>query len=112
MPEYDANAVKREQLKRLDHKLRGMRLEIYRSWRLFGPKTTKELADRTGLSLLTLRPRTTELLQLGLLKQLGMLDGEGVYEAVDVDAAAQRLADLAAPAAQGQFQFAESGRMA
>lgn len=45
----------------------GKREETLRAWRDHGPCTTEELADRSGLSILTLRPRTTELYQLGFV---------------------------------------------
>lgn len=41
--------------------------DVYRAFTDHGPCTTAELAERAGISILTLRPRTTDLLQLGLL---------------------------------------------
>jgi hypothetical protein len=43
----------------------GQRYSVLEAWRVHGPGTTAELAARSGLSILTLRPRTTELVQLG-----------------------------------------------
>ncbi len=59
------------------------RERIYRAWLRFGPCTTKELSQLTAESLLTLRSRTTELLQVGALELVGTdQDGrQGIYTA-------------------------------
>lgn len=46
-------------------RIAGQRASALEAWRVHGPATTAELAQRSGLSILTLRPRTTELVQLG-----------------------------------------------
>lgn len=51
----------------LQQSLRGRRLQVWRAWRRFGIGTTRQLAAHSGLDILTVRPRTTELCQLGLL---------------------------------------------
>lgn len=76
----------------------GMRLCVLEAWRAHGPGTTAAIAARAGISLLTFRPRTTELLQLGFLRLKGQVTfsaagnatHEGVYEALD-DAGAREL---------------------
>jgi len=55
------------------------RLRVYRAWQAHGPATTSELARESGISILSLRPRTTELLELGLLRVARVKDREGVY---------------------------------
>ena len=65
---------------RLDH-LRAAALD---AWRRLGPGTTREVARLSGMDILTFRPRTTELVQLGLvcLDESGQVSGhEGVYRA-------------------------------
>lgn len=57
----------------------GWRLRVLTAWREFGPATTRELADRSGIDILTLRPRTTELLDMGFM------------ELVDLEAAEDRV---------------------
>lgn len=47
-----------------------------------GPGTTREVSGRSGISLLTLRPRTTELVQIGALALVGKMKHEGIYAAV------------------------------
>ena len=70
--------------------LTGMRERVYFAVRNLGPATTSELAERSGISILTLRPRVTELLDLGfvrIVKRPGpFVSGrEGIYEAVPVE---------------------------
>ena len=43
------------------------RSNVYEAWLTHGPCTTRQLAIASGIDLLTLRPRTTELYQLGLV---------------------------------------------
>ena len=62
--------------------LTGLRLAVLETWRLHGPGTTCQMAARSGLSILTFRPRTTELVQLGLLECIGRSEHEGIYAAV------------------------------
>jgi len=56
-----------ETWERLQTRLHGQRLAALHAWRTHGPGTTRQVAQRSGLDLLTLRPRTTELYQLGLV---------------------------------------------
>ena len=48
--------------------LTGMRSRAYFAWLRFGPGTTEQVALASGISLLTFRPRTTELFQMGLVE--------------------------------------------
>lgn len=63
--------------------LEGLRGHVLSAWQLHGPCTTEELAAHSGLSILTLRPRTTELVQLGLvlLAESTARRGGGIYRA-------------------------------
>lgn len=54
-------------------------LRVHAAWRNFGPGTTREVAERSGISLLTFRPRTTDLYKLGLVECTGSQGNEGVY---------------------------------
>lgn len=62
------------------------RLAVLSAWRQHGPCTTRELAERSGIDLLHLRPRTTELVQLGFVglveDELQTTPGAGVYRAL------------------------------
>lgn len=67
------------------------------AWRAFGPGTTREVADRAGMDLLSFRPRTTELHQLGFVtlcteEEIRALPSkcgahEGIYRALSDDEA-------------------------
>ena len=68
--------------------LAGMRKAVYEAWVVYGPGTTRDVAAKSGIDLLTFRPRTTELLQIGLIKldeglsaDSGADGHEGVYRA-------------------------------
>lgn len=66
----------------LREQLTGMRDVVFQAWIKHGPCTTEELATRAGLSILTLRPRTTELVQLGFVRLADVQPagkGSGVY---------------------------------
>lgn len=45
----------------------GLRLQVWSAFRRHGPGTTRAIADKSGIDILTLRPRATELYQLGFL---------------------------------------------
>jgi hypothetical protein len=67
-----------------------MRLAVLNAFRIHGPGTTREMARKSGLELLTFRPRTTELLELGLVELVDGVDGEGIYRAVGESVLRQR----------------------
>lgn len=77
----------------LQETLTGRRLQVLDAWRIHGPGTTREVAARAGIDILTLRPRTTELLDLGLLDLVQVDEtrtcrqAEGVYRARTADEA-------------------------
>ncbi len=82
-PAQIRNAAFRE----LIDQLHGQRQTVLDLWRQHTtgehPLTTAELADKTGFSLLTLRPRTTELHQLGFLQCVGRVARQGgLYRAL------------------------------
>lgn len=62
--------------------LQGRLLEVYRAWCEHGPATTRDLATWSGISILNVRPRTTDLFTLGLVELVGDRRGqEGIYRA-------------------------------
>ena len=72
--------------------LSGLRQQVYSAYVSYGPGTTREMAQKSGVSLLTLRPRVTELLQLGFVE---VVDGsensrEAIYIAIPVDMVKER----------------------
>jgi predicted transcriptional regulator len=89
--------------------VQGKRLEVLSAWKQHGPCTTRELAAKADMDLLAVRPRTTELLQLGLLKEVeGEGQGhEGVYRALSDDEAMTEFSKRVAEArGDGQLQMA------
>ena len=58
---------------------------VYEAWLAHGPGTTRLVADRAGLDILSFRPRSTELFQMGLLTlaETQFVAGNGVYRAAE-----------------------------
>ena len=78
----------------LQGRLSGMRARTYRAWIEFeaanhaGGGTTRAVSEWARLSLLTFRPRTTELFQMGALRLADdqfLSTGEGRYVARTAD---------------------------
>jgi hypothetical protein len=83
---------------------------IYAGFVKYGPCTTRELADLISephkrIDLLTVRPRTTELFQLGYVELAypDLPSREGVYQAVPVALVEVRFDRLKAEAMQEQL---------
>lgn len=71
------NATWREVLQHLTEDL----VRVHLAWQAHGPGTTRQIAQRSGISLLTLRPRTTDLCKLGLVALADRSGNEGIYTA-------------------------------
>ncbi len=68
------------------------RLQVYEAFVQHGPGTTRTIARLSGIDLLNLRPRATELYQLGFLRLLESEDdtlrgNEGMYRAYTMEEA-------------------------
>jgi hypothetical protein len=68
------------------------RYKVWTAFRHHGPGTTREVATRSGTDLLNLRPRATELYQLGFLAVAGE-GNEGIYTALGYDQARKKFYD-------------------
>lgn len=90
-------AVRDENYERLRARLAGDRARVYDAWSMWGPATTRRMAELAGMDLLSLRPRTTELAELGLVECVGREGHDGVYRAVPIQEALRRQAEAAAP---------------
>lgn len=68
----------------LKERLSGLRQDVYTAWQVYGPGTTREVAAKAGIDILTFRPRTTELFQMGFVEVVADAQsvGEAVYQAV------------------------------
>jgi hypothetical protein len=66
--------------------LNDRRRVVYEAWLAHGPGTTRLVADRAGLDILSFRPRSTELFKLGLLvlAEVQVVPGNGIYRAADI----------------------------
>ena len=67
----------------LETRMTGDRMRAYEIWLHHPDCTTREAAQRGGMDLLTLRPRTTELVQMGFVVLSDTQDaaGQGRYRA-------------------------------
>ncbi len=72
----------------LQERISGLRQTVHEALRMHGPCTTRQLAERARLDLLTVRPRVTELVELGFAVCTGREGGEGVYRACSYHEAA------------------------
>ena len=57
------------------------RAEVHRAWLAHGPGTTRDLSTKSKIDLLTFRPRTTDLYQLGLVELVDKDGHQGIYRA-------------------------------
>lgn len=55
---------------------------ILQDLRMHGPSTTRRVAESTFISILTVRPRMTELAQLGLVEAVDRNEDGAIYQAV------------------------------
>lgn len=69
----------------LQKALSGLRERVYWGYRQHGPCTTEQLAQRMQMSILTVRPRTTELVQLGMVLLTSREGHDGIYYAIPLD---------------------------
>ncbi len=74
----------------LQARVSGQRLAVLNAWRQFGDGTTEQLAALSGISILTVRPRTTELVDLGLVELVGRVATGGVYSAISEEKAIEQ----------------------
>lgn len=76
-------------------------VRVHLAWQAYGPGTTREIAQKAGISLLTLRPRTTDLYKLGLVVLVDQEKANGIYaartrEEAEISRAWQERADFRA----------------
>lgn len=86
-------------------RLQGMRQTVYGELKKFAPCTTRALAERSRIDILAVRPRVTELVELGLAECIGGTKGEGVYRAVDLLVAEEQFERKCRNARQNQLQL-------
>jgi hypothetical protein len=77
----------------LRDRIEGLRATVFSALQLFGPCTTRQLAAKMEVDLLSVRPRVTELVELGFAECIRREAGEGVYRALSYTEAHQRFHD-------------------
>lgn len=95
MPRLTTTELRDQVFRNLQERLSGLRLRVWENLTIWGPTTTRILAQRSGIDILTVRPRVTELVECGLAELTEMRDGEGVYVAVRMTIAVERKAKAA-----------------
>jgi hypothetical protein len=73
----------RETYATLKPRLAADKQRVYQAWADHGPGTTREVATRSGIDILTFRPRTTDLVDLGLVRLVE--DGELIQREVPLE---------------------------
>lgn len=83
----------------LRQSLNTLQLAVLDAYRAHGPATTRQISAASHINLLTLRPRTTELFEMGLIKLAGRSGKEGVYRLATI----AELKARPSPPASGQL---------
>lgn len=68
----------------IQSRIREDMLAVWEAYRAHGPCTTRELATRSGIDILTARPRTSDLYKAGLVDCIDRKKKEGIYQHVPV----------------------------
>lgn len=91
------NDIKRDQLTKISDGLKGWRAQVHADLTARGESTTEALADFMGCSVLTVRPRVTELIEIGLAERVGRCgkSGCGIYAAISQEEATRRFQEKA-----------------
>lgn len=89
----NTNDIKRAKIVEITENGRAetMRRHVWHQLRAMGLATTDQVAAQMRLSVLSVRPRMTELLHLGLARLTGKIHANGVYEAIEADVALRAL---------------------
>jgi hypothetical protein len=98
----------------LQERLHGQRAAVLAAWIKFGPGTTAAVAERARISILTFRPRTTELYQLGFVRiaEEQRFRGQALYRARTDAELATWVAEQREAARERQTELALGARCA
>ena len=82
-----ATDIRNENFESMRGSLERDTLQVYQAWVAYGPATTMQLALASGIPLLNVRPRTSDLMNdCGLVRLVRREGRHGVYEAVEQSA--------------------------
>jgi len=96
--------IAKENWENIQHKLQGLRDLVYRQMLISRePLTTIDIAAKLEISILTVRPRVTELCELGLAELAGRVGRQGKYRAIPLDQVKQHINDDAFQSCQLQL---------
>lgn len=73
--------IKRASFQEVFAQIEGLRFLVWAALKKHGPCTTRQLAEYAELDILTVRPRVTELCDLGFAELSGKAGREGLYRA-------------------------------
>lgn len=76
---HEARRVSYDQVK---PKVTQLQAQVLAYLKRYGPLTTRSTATAMGVSILTVRPRMTELLQAGLVRAIGRNHDGALYEVI------------------------------
>lgn len=96
----EATQIRDSQWKIIQARMTGDCLRVHSAFAKHGPCTTLQLAERSGISPWSVRPRTTQLLQVGLVELVGKDGREGVYQWVSPAEALERRVRAREPRAE------------
>lgn len=84
-----ATDIRNANFEQLRDSLEERRREVYEAFVCHGPCTTRQLADAARMDILSVRPRASELVDIGLLVITGFDTSrgkrEGIYRATDLN---------------------------
>lgn len=79
--------IRNETWESIQERLNGERLAVWEALCASTPVTTRELAGIMGRRCEDVRPRMTELCQMGLARCVGKIHKEGRYQGIDLETA-------------------------
>ena len=97
--------IKRSNWDKVQEHLTESRLRVWNALASRGESTSRELADSMRVDILTVRPRLTELLQLGFVVLSGKQGHEGTYRALSRSEAHQNFLKRAAEPLNSQLEM-------
>jgi predicted transcriptional regulator len=83
----DPTTIRNQTWDSIQERLTGDRFQVWQALCASTPVTTRELAGIMGRRCEDVRPRVTELCQMGLAVCIGRTNKEGRYQGIDIETA-------------------------